>query len=551
MFTLISAPVAHATGDDTKASDQFLENADAKKKGSMADTLVVMSASALGAGAITGCIGPGKVSPSNVAFAAGSIIYLLSEISSGKEQKESIKKRAEDLALSKEKMTGGGDAQKMALEEALKDQEETLKFIKKRKGFMTAVNVAWVAASGLAIAEAMNILLLPVFTQACAGLNITSIPWLIAIEIAFAATIGISEGQPLQALLAPIALGMAVFFIPLKALPATRAVLYSASAVFALKAAGELSEKEKVIEKNVSMLKEALGQFEKETQTTTGLDVASNSNNDSRANSTNTTSGSLPGSAAGQGSINTLASGNQAAAAGTTASTTKTCAVGVGDKVAIGADCSRPVTLAFTRPSVEIPSLTTAGVTATQAANSFAAGDSAGAEISAASLSAMAANVEAGRKTALNLLNNRLAKEGKPKLDLDAETQKAVDSMSANISQSIDKGGAPLMAALGGLGSSPAAMAPVKVETAPVVVEPTALATAVAPVPATQLTETGMAKDLTVAQASEKKDSLDNYDVETSDISRNKEATIWQQVTNRYQTNYGRFFERKKVPTTP
>jgi hypothetical protein len=200
---------------------------------------------------------------------------------------------------------------------------------------------------------------------------------------------------------------------------------------------------------------------------------------------------------------------------------------------------------------VEIPSLTMAAQTATQAANSFAAGDSAGAEISVASLAAMAANVEAGRKTALNLLNNRLDREGKPKLDLDAETKKAVDSMSANMLKAMDKAGAPLMAALGGLGSSPAAMAPVKVEASPVAVEPMAITNPAVSTPTTQITETGIAKDLTVAQLDAKKDSLENYEVETSDISKNKESTIWQQVTNRYQNNYDRFFERKKVTASP
>lgn len=549
MLTLVISPVAHAADDDKKASDQFMENADAKKKGSMADTLVVMSASAMGAGAITSCTGPGRISPSSIAFIAGSVIYLMGEISSGKAQKESIKKRADDLRMTKEKMTVGGDVQKMALEEALKEQEETLKFIRKRKGFMTAVNVAWIAAAGLAILENFP-LLIPLNTQACPALQVSSVPWILAIEGAWMAAIGFSSGQPLAAMLTPIALGVALTFIPGLTLPVTRAVLFSAAAVFALKAAGELGEKEGVIEKNISMLKEALGQFENETgQTTTAGSLAG------------TTSGSESGSSntqevAGAGTLGSSEVANQAVASGNASAadasvTDKTCATSAGTKVTVGSDCTKPVSLSFSKPSVDIPSLQVAAQTAVQAANSLAAGNAGAAEISAASLANMAANVEAGKKTALNLLNNRLAKEGKPKLDLDGETKKSVESMTASMLASIDKGGAPLMAALGGLGSSPAVIAPVKVEAASEPVEPSVLATSVAPAVSAPVTEAATAKDLTVAQVDEKKDSLENYEVETSDISRNKDATIWQQVTNRYQNNYGKFFERKKVQTVP
>lgn len=531
------------------ASDQFAENPDAQKKGSMADTLIVMSASAMGAGAITACTGPGRISPSSIAFIAGSLIYLLGEISSGKAQKDSIKKRSEDLKLAQEKMAGGGDAQKMALEEALKEQEETLKFIKKRKAFMTALSVAWVAAAGLAILENFP-LLIPLNTQACPALKVTSIPWIIAIEVAWISAIGFSSGQPLGALLAPFAIGAAVAFIPAKALPATRAVIYSASAVFAMKAAGELGEKEKVIEKNISMLKKALGQFEEETSTDQSSLLAANTALSGEGNDRLISPGATTSSSTA--TLTPTTAGNTAAGASNAVAneSERTCASTVAGKVSVGSDCSNPLKLSATKPQVDVPALQMAAQTATDMSNSMSSGNIGEAEVSAASLSSMAANVEAGRKTALNLLNNRLQREGKPQFDLDGETKKAVESMSAGILETINKGGAPLMAALGAsnIGLQTVA-ASEKIEATPDLNAATVIAaTPVAPqiIPAPELAAPVETK---VAQIYEKTDSLENYELETSDISSNKETTIWQQVTNRYQNNYGRFFERKKLQT--
>ena len=105
-IVLISSPVSLA--NDQMASDKFAANPEAKKKSSMAQTLVVMSSSAFGASALVGCVGGGTIAGSSIAFSAGSFIYIMSEITAGKALRDSLKKRAKDLELVKEKMVGGG-----------------------------------------------------------------------------------------------------------------------------------------------------------------------------------------------------------------------------------------------------------------------------------------------------------------------------------------------------------------------------------------------------------------------------------------------------------
>lgn len=541
-LTLIISPVAVGAED---ASKQFLENPDAEKKGSMAKTLVVMATSSLGAGAPVGCAMGGMIAPSSMVFTAGSLIYLLGEMNTGKSRNSSLKKRAEDMKLSQEKLKAGGDTQRVALEEALKEQKDLLAFLEKRSGYMNAVKLAWMAAAGVAIGEALGFTL---FTMNCAGAGPAAVPWIAGLSIAYQLMIGIKSGELLSVLLAPVVLGVTLFFIPMKSLPVTRAALYSGAALAAGSVASDLSEKKKVIQNNISMLEATLNQFNQET-------LASDSSNlpgadeSSRAFQTeiarsNTGTAVRSGSTAA-GTVSNLPGADAASAA----FLEKTCAVGQGENVKIGSDCTNPIQLKSSGVFSDIPELQAAALNSVQTANSMASGNSvAGANISDASLASSAGRIKEINEGLMKRLNDKLAREGKPKVDLDIEAKKALDGMTASIMGEIDKGGAPLLASLEpALGTSPSAATPAVFEkgNSPVPVQAAVPAPSFPAVIETLPTE----KPTEFSATTVKADSLENYEVNTEDVSKNKETSIWEQVTTRYQMNYGRFFERKKPET--
>jgi hypothetical protein len=59
--------------------------------------------------------------------------------------------------------------------------------------------------------------------------------------------------------------------------------------------------------------------------------------------------------------------------------------------------------------------------------------------------------------------------------------------------------------------------------------------------------EAGKAAEESAASALGK--NLGDYESNAGDISDRKEESLWKQVSNRYLLNYGRFFERNKLPS--
>ncbi len=534
-FVLLVAPVGFAAEN---ASDQFSSNPEAKAKGSMMNTLMVMSTSAMGTSIVVGCAGGGVLAGSSVVFAAGSLVYLLGEIAGGKDQNKVLKKRASDLELLKDKMSGGGDVQRAALEQALNEQKDTLKFINKRKMWLMAVNVAFTGAAGLAIAESIPPGSL-LFAMVCPGVLPASSPWLLAIGGAYAATVGLTSGEPIAALLGPVLFVAAGIFVPGLTAPQTRAIVMSAAAATAFMLTSELGEKAKVVKENIEKLEKALAQFDSESGTEQNSSLAQ-TESDALANQTDRSG------AAGSASLNAL-SGNTAAL-----QDSKTCASKTSDgkSISLSSNCSNTLKLASSPTSLNanLPDLTQAAQTSAEMANAFAAGNIAAAEVSAASLNAMAARVNAAKDSALLKLNAKLAETGQPKLDLDGETKKMVASMNSSMAGAIEKGGAPLMAAVGpmtGLGSTSGLIKADESSKVTAVTSAPIDGPSLRPVTEAILPESGIANSGAVKP--EKTDSLDNYEVNVEDVAKNSGASIWQQVSNRYLMNYGKFFERKRV----
>lgn len=94
--------------------------------------------------------------PSVATYMAGSITYLISEITGGQnqntEQKERLA-RIEELKKQIAENKGGGDVQRVLLEQRLKEEQDLSAFVTERIDWLSAVAIMYTVAAGLAISE--------------------------------------------------------------------------------------------------------------------------------------------------------------------------------------------------------------------------------------------------------------------------------------------------------------------------------------------------------------------------------------------------------------
>ena len=75
---------------------------------------------------------------------------------------------------------------------------------------------------------------------------------------------------------------------------------------------------------------------------------------------------------------------------------------------------------------------------------------------------------------------------------------------------------------------------------------PVLFATAGIFIPGLATPQAEVPKPQQLAENTRPQPSLNDFEVDTLDVSSNRDATFWEQLTNRYKTNYRRFFEQKK-----
>ncbi|MFA5582926.1 MAG: hypothetical protein WDA09_01825, partial [Bacteriovoracaceae bacterium] len=128
--------------------------AEAKKEGggSTTNQILALGTGIIGSNIITSCT-MGTVTPSIMAFGAGSLVYIGSEIFGAKAQKAFIDAKSEDIKQLKATMTEGGDLQRGIIEARLEEEKEKQSFVKKRKKWMTAVTAIYTTATAFAVME--------------------------------------------------------------------------------------------------------------------------------------------------------------------------------------------------------------------------------------------------------------------------------------------------------------------------------------------------------------------------------------------------------------
>ena len=116
------------------------------------------STAIIGSNIISSCKWGAKV-PSILAFMGGAIAYLISEVSGGKKQNEEHKQRLERVEQIKKQVAenkGGGDVQRVLIEQRLEEEEKILAFVKERNKWGMAIMAIYTIAAALAVYEEMS-----------------------------------------------------------------------------------------------------------------------------------------------------------------------------------------------------------------------------------------------------------------------------------------------------------------------------------------------------------------------------------------------------------
>ncbi len=551
-LNLILAPVYAADGD------QFRTNPDSKGAANYANQITTIGIGIVAANALTTCKAAAPLHPSIIVFSAGGLIYIMSELTAAKEQKEFLKKSAADLKMLEEKMKQGGEVQRASLQAALEKEQNNLAFVNKRKTMMMIVAGVFATAAGLSFAE-MSIpiphppLLLGLLPAMCDGVTATMTGKVMGAGVAAAFTY--AAGGPMYAsmgaALLNYTLGAGMIATALNTAIPRAGIFLGAAAMVATNLKG-LSDIGKQLQENIDKLKKVIAAFDAQTTPTngTGTDLAG------------TTGGLTSGSTSG-------------ATSGTTSGVTRLPLISTNDSATCfsntergfstsGEACNNPIRLPGLTfdPSMNLPSLQSNGQMATDLANALAAGDTARAQSLAGSLASQAGNMNQITNNVAKQVNDKLKAQGKETFDLDTLTKNGLASVSgsqdsangsaAGMGLSSSNNSAKLGDDLKGAAEDKNVMDLDNAAhensqkgggTSATDLGMGSLSEGVSPTDGSSAAfgANGATKTASLSE------SLDDYESNESDISSDKESTLFKQVSNRYLLNYSKIFKRKEI----
>lgn len=536
---LIIAPVAVAQS----AGDTF-RKAPAKNGGMdlYAQQILGLATSAIGANIITSCV-RGSTILSLKVFMGASLVNIASEILGGKAQNENHKKRASSLKMLEEKMkqTPGGDLQRASLEEALKEEKETLSFINKRKMWVLAVTAGYLAAAGISIAEMINP---PANTTPC---NFDGKATFTAKAIAAAYSFmngrtggggAISTYGGMLISLASVTGIMGTTIQKAYATPTGRAITFGASGILMGLITKGLMDRAKITKANIKKLEEALANFKDATNTNTGI-------------ATDTTSGSE--GSQGAGAEFDPASGKNFAINQLPDGTTlpKECWSNSSQGMEFSSSaCRSPVRLPGGGFSGElnVPTLSSAAGLTNDMAQGVASGNIGSAESSAAQLGSMAGKLKQIRDNMAKQLNDKLIAKGEKPIDFEGESQKQASQMLADFNKAA--GTNMNLASL--QPSDMSGAEEVKAEDEKKTDINTASAGTGIDVPSAtggMFTE-GLVNDPSLTEAVAEAAPVE-YEYNEDDVSDRQDVSLFEQVSNRYLFQYNKLFEKEKPRLDP
>lgn len=512
---------------------------------------------AVGVGLVGACK---PMTPSIMLYVAGAAVYLIGEMTGGKEQKQSLEESNAEMEQLKQAKEQGGEVQLASLEAQLKDKKEKLKLAKKRKAWAAASSAMMLAAAALAAAELIPIPLLSACEPGTAlALGKTSSAAVLA-GYTF-----LSGGGIMGALTAAI-LGMVVAQSAIASLfstPIGRAAGMAVSGGLVMMASRSAGSQVRKLEGEIEDLEKVIAQFRRETDGT-----GPNREDTTAGASGGVTSGTLAGVTAGAagGSTSGATSGSSGGVGVTPlpdarrVSGPSTCLSSAGE---LSTNCTSP--MRFSTPNLSLlgsqPEIQQVASQGIQFANDAASGNTERANLAAATLSGAASRMNDALKKTVAQTNQRLRAQGKKPIDLEKEKQDVLKS----IQSSFDKQMAGKEQSLASIGFGKLSLDPEKAGTSGLETQAASADSAVAVptsagpaaqaldssagVGTTDATTGANANDATkVSAADALGKNLSDYETPESDISKKSEDSLWKQVSNRYFLNYDRFFEKKKVP---
>lgn len=550
-FQLIVTPVFAQNAPGTEEDAYLTSGAGDKKKNGGYDFYVsqigALATSAVGTSIITSCTTAFK-NPSLMILFAGSLAHIASELLGAKASNEDHKKRLKDLKIKESELTTkGGSAQKEVLEQRLAEEKATLKFLKNRTIWMTAVSVIYGAALTTAIFESIvhyipsygpvPNALYQFFTGTCSGgKDGKGIPWGTVISAAYG--MGTSKlgnggaistyGTMLITLLNFAVPTLSKSVVSLFDQPISRVIVIGAFMALAATVTSGLIVRTGIAKKNIEKLEKAIAQFKADT--------------DGQGSGISTDT-PLPGTDDNiEDTINTKKSITPLA------ETKKKQCVSLAGGVADISEAACPKKVVFTKTNLpqgfNLPGVSQVNNLTTDMANALASGDEAGAAALAGDIGAYAARVKSETDLLKKQYNDTQKKNNKPQMDFDKSIKEQVASLQSTINDSAKAGNIDLAAAAAGANKLDEDSA-LKDET-PVVT--TAAPSPVTDIPVDPLAGMGGTEEMilpeskTVAAAQ----SLDDFESTEQDIAKTPETSIFKQLSNRYILNYTKMFETKK-----
>lgn len=513
---------------------------------------------AIGAVGVSAAASCALKSPSLLMYIAGAAVYLMGELQGGKEQKQQLDDSKNELERIKANGNKGGEIQLESLKAQLKDKEEKRRLAKKRSGWAGAASMMFTAAAAMAVTEIpMEFLgtLPPLGCQSGTAMAMGTVK-----ATAVVAGYSFLAGGGLNGALMGAVAGFVVAqsaVINVMNTAVGRVAGMTVVAGLTMMAKKETDGEIKKLDKDIKDLEEVIAQFKIETDgkgpntedTTVGAQGGIN------GDLAGTTSGSNGGSAGG---VN--AGGGTGLTMLPTATASNTSVTCINSNQEFSSNCSNPLKLSSPNLKMfgnqpELQQVVNQGV---GMANDAVSGNMGKADLAAASLNASAGRMNDLLKKNLASANAKLKSQGKKPIDLEKAQQDVLNSMQS----AFDKKMAGQEQSLAALGIGKMSLDPnaqdnsgqniTAASSAETIAVPTSDAKAQDAVAANaDLAAASIPPEDLKAQesaASALGNNLADYETNTGDISGNKEDSLWKQVSNRYLLNYGKLFERNKVP---
>lgn len=502
----------------------------------MTNTLHLMALAALGSVVPTTCrtVSGAALPPSVIEFSNASAAYILAEVNEATAHKANIDLRNAAVTALAERMKreGGGDVQKRSFEEALTERQYLLGFMVQRRLWLSSLIAGYEASASFAAGEENS----PDTQITCTGTYEAALPLADALGLAFDPVVGTGPGETVATYLNSVLSIVAADVLPALVNPEGRVRVADTGSELATMVRGELETLSRQIEGNISDIQIVLAGFDSETGVKEGSGVGA----EGRDAGTSGTPETLPATPSPETNLAAAAAGISASGSAAANFRPKTCAEKSpdGKSFTLKEICPAPAKFPAVTMKFPDPGLKSASEGTTSIANSLAKGDIAEARIAATKLNSQAANISTIKVAAVKTTNRARVQSGKPMINLSEDTKKAITKMNAEIKIQVTKmGGARLLAST--------TMPPVSSKLVAPVAE--TVVTDLKTIPA-RLRGRYMQELRASSEAGAPAPQESVTAPETSAPARESDPSLWERLTNRYRSNYGRFFDRKDPP---